>query len=53
MDITLDYGHDGLSVTLPPQAEATVIRKPAMALPDDASAEIDKALDQPIGAEPL
>ena len=53
MDITLDYGHDGLSVTLPPQAEATVIRKPAMALPEDASAEIDKALDQPIGAEPL
>ncbi len=53
MEITLDYGRDGLPVNLPAEAVPTIIRKPAMALPADPDAEIDAALDNPIGTEPL
>ena len=53
MDITLDYGRDGLRVTLPPEADETIIRKPSMHLPADPDTEIDNALDNPTGSEPL
>ena len=53
MDITLDYGHHGLTVTLPDHAQATIIRKPAMTLPESADAEIDRALAAPIGCDLL
>ena len=53
MDITLDYGRDGLQVTLPAEAVPTVIRKPAMDLLANPEAEIGAALDNPVGTEPL
>jgi nickel-dependent lactate racemase len=53
MDITLDYGHDGLKVTLPAEAQPVIIRKPAMTLPESAAAEIDRALSNPVGCDQL
>ncbi|MBX2856867.1 MAG: nickel-dependent lactate racemase [Rhodobacteraceae bacterium] len=52
--VELAYGRKGLSVDLPPEARATIIRKPtdhsAQAAPEAA---IDAALAAPIGAPPL
>ena len=53
MNLKLDYGRDGLAVTLPPEAQAVVIRKPELAVPGDPGAEIDAALDTPIGCGSL
>lgn len=53
MEIELDYGRDGLRVTLPPEAEPTIIRKPAMPVPGDQRAEVISAIDTPISAPPL
>ena len=50
MKIHLEYGRDGLDVDLPPEARATLIRKPAMDLPADPKGAIIAALDAPIGA---
>lgn len=53
MKIELEYGKTGLVVDLPPDAQATIISKPKMTLPDDPHAEIARALDNPINADPL
>lgn len=43
--ISLLYGRDGIDLTLPPDAEPTVIEKPPMPILDDPRAEIAAALD--------
>ncbi|MEM9140413.1 MAG: nickel-dependent lactate racemase [Pseudomonadota bacterium] len=48
MKIELDFGRDGLTLTLPEGARPTIIRKPAMDLPADPHAAIAAALDAPI-----
>ncbi|MEM9063517.1 MAG: nickel-dependent lactate racemase [Pseudomonadota bacterium] len=53
MEIELDYGHHGLRVSLPTEAEPTIIRKPAMPVPADQRAEVISAIDSPIGSAPL
>ncbi|MEM7268280.1 MAG: nickel-dependent lactate racemase [Pseudomonadota bacterium] len=53
MRIELEFGKEGLDVDLPEEARPTVIRKPAMALPHNPKAEIEAALDAPMGAPPL
>jgi nickel-dependent lactate racemase len=53
MQIQLAYGRDGLTVALPASARATVIRKPAMPLPDDAGAAVTRALDHPVDVPEL
>ncbi|MEM7211188.1 MAG: nickel-dependent lactate racemase [Pseudomonadota bacterium] len=53
MKIKLEYGRDGLEVTLPPEAQPVMIRKPGLAIPAESGAEIDNALDNPIGTDSL
>lgn len=53
MKIQLAYGHQGLDVTLPSRANATVIRKPEMAASADGMATIQQALQNPIGSKGL
>ena len=53
MQITLDYGRTPLTVELPPEARATIVRKPEMTLPVDPGAAIRAALDAPMGCAPL
>ncbi len=50
MKIHLEYGRSGLDVALPKNAKPSIIRKPAIDLPDDPNAAIRAALDRPIGA---
>jgi nickel-dependent lactate racemase len=53
MNLTLDYGRTGLSVTLPDRHVRHVLGlSPAPPL-DDPAAEIARALDVPTGTEPL
>ncbi|MDH3451824.1 MAG: nickel-dependent lactate racemase [Gammaproteobacteria bacterium] len=52
-DIELAYGTTGLRLTLPEQAEATVIRKQPLPVPGDAGSVIEQALANPIEAEAL
>ncbi|MDH3715819.1 MAG: lactate racemase domain-containing protein, partial [Gammaproteobacteria bacterium] len=52
-DIELAYGKTGLQLTLPDNAQATVIRKRPLPVPDDAHAVIEQALACPIEAQPL
>jgi len=47
---TLLYGKAHLPVTLPPEAQATVIRKHPLPLAADPAAAVRQALDQPIQA---
>ena len=53
MDITLDYGRDGLTFALPDGIDPVVIRKPAMATPTDQGAMIRAALDTSMGTPSL
>ena len=53
MKIELAYGHSGLSVELPGQADATIVRKPEIPRPADPRALIAQALDQPIACDGL
>ncbi len=53
MKIQLAFGHHGLDVTLPPGADATVVRKPAMDAPAESHELIRNALANPIGSESL
>ena len=53
MNITLNYGRDGLEVTLPDEADVTVIRKPPMPLVDQPTDAVIKALGDPVGTAPL
>ncbi len=53
MKIELAYGRVGLEVSLPETASPTIIRKPAMPIPDDANALVQKALANPVDAKPL
>ena len=53
MQIDLAYGRQGLSVSLPSKAAATIIRKPELAVADDAAGAIEAALAAPIGSRTL
>ena len=53
MDVSLEYGRGALDLTLPSNARPTIIRKPAMDLPDDPGAAIKAALAAPLGCAPL
>jgi nickel-dependent lactate racemase len=53
MKIDLSYGKSVLSVTLPPGARPTVIRKPSFPLPASAQGVIDAALAAPVGSATL
>lgn len=53
MKIQLAYGRQGLDITLPADAEPTVIRKPPMIISDDSSELVTLALQNPVGCEPL
>lgn len=50
MKIDLLYGRDGLELTLPQNANATVITKPAFPAPDSPETLISKALNAPVGS---
>jgi lactate racemase len=53
MNIDLDYGQGTLSVTLPPGAVPTVIRKGETPILADAQAAVSRALLEPVGCPPL
>jgi len=53
MQIRLNYGHDGLDVDLPDNADVTVIRKPEMPVSPDPTASVRSALDNPVGCDSL
>ena len=52
MKIDLRYGRGVLPLTLPDDADVTVVRKPVMPLLADPHAAIASALDQPVGTQP-
>jgi len=51
--VELAYGRDGLTVTLPDQAEVTVIRKKPLPKVSDPNGAVADALASPIGSPPL
>jgi nickel-dependent lactate racemase len=53
VNVTLNYGRDGLEVTLPDNADVTVIRKPPMPLLDQPTDAVIRALGSPVGTAPL
>ncbi len=53
MNIELAYGHSGITLEIPDDVTATVIRKTPLPVPDDPAAVIERALDNPVGAPPL
>jgi lactate racemase len=53
MQVDLRFGRGTLPVTLPEEAEATVIRKPAMPLLKAPQEAVREALRQPVGSPPL
>ena len=53
MKIRLKYGRGELPVEVPPDVDATVIRKPPMPVIDDPQSEVLSALTSPIGCPPL
>lgn len=53
MQIDLRYGRGSMPLTLPDDADVTVIRKPPMPLLDDEAASVEQALDDPVGVKPL
>ncbi|OED40735.1 hypothetical protein AB833_11830 [Chromatiales bacterium (ex Bugula neritina AB1)] len=53
MKIDLAFGHNGLTVDLPPAAKATVIRKPEQVINAEAQQIINDALANPIGCKTL
>ena len=48
--VELEFGRQGLEVVLPENARPRIIRKPAIAVPDDPHAVIDKALAEPVAS---
>ncbi|WP_218918089.1 lactate racemase domain-containing protein [Falsihalocynthiibacter arcticus] len=50
MKIDLLYGREGLELTLPEGAKATVITKPAFPTPDSPENLIANALSNPVGS---
>ena len=53
MKIELAFGHSGIEVDLPSEANPTVLRKPAMTVPGAADEIISHALAHPIGSQNL
>ena len=53
MRIHLKYGRGDLPVEIPPDVDATVIRKPPMPVVDDPASEIAKAFASPLGCPSL
>ena len=53
MNVTLNYGCDGLEVALPDDADVTVIHKPSMPQVGQATNAVLNALHNPVGAPPL
>jgi lactate racemase len=53
MKIDMRYGRGVLPLTLPDDADVTVVRKPVMPLLADTEAAVATALDQPVGTPPL
>jgi nickel-dependent lactate racemase len=53
MEVDLLYGRDGLTISLPDGAEATVVRKPDMPVLEDPAPAVADAFDRPFGTEPL
>ncbi len=53
MEIELAYGRSGLRFRVPDQAEPTIIRKVPLPVPQDASAVIEAALENPLGSKTL
>ncbi len=46
MHIRLNYGHDGLNVKMPAQAQVEIIRKPEMPILEDPRRAVEDALDK-------
>ena len=53
MKVDLLYGRNGITVDLPPEARATVIRKHPMTPLADPLAEVKKAIATPVQSDPL
>lgn len=53
MNVELAFGHGGLSVDLPEDVQATVIRKPALVPPAAANDLISASLANPVGIDPI
>ncbi|MGA6926401.1 MAG: nickel-dependent lactate racemase, partial [Desulfosarcina sp.] len=53
MQVRMNYGRQGLALTLPDDWKATVIRKKVMPWIQDASVAIAQALGNPVGSPPL
>lgn len=53
MDAELSYGKTGFTLRLPPDSNATILRKPTMPLPADPDQEIARAIANPLGASCL
>lgn len=53
MRVELSYGRGTLPVALPPQANVTVIRKPAMPVLPDPAGAVEAALAAPVGSDRL
>ncbi len=53
MKVEMAYGHAGLAVDLPPGAQGSVIRKPALEPAASASDLVGNALGNPVAADPL
>ena len=52
MIVELRYGRGGLPVTLPPECQVTVVRKPAVPVLADAPAAVAEAIVHPVEAPP-
>lgn len=53
MQIDLRYGRGSMPLTLPDDVDVTVVRKPPMPLLEDEAASVERALDEPVGVQPL
>ncbi len=53
MNLELRYGRSVLPLTLPPQAQATIIRKPPMPVLSDPTSAIRRAFEQPVACASL
>lgn len=53
MQVTMNYGRDGLALNLPDHWEVTVINKKPMPLLADPAAAVQDALEQPVGCASL
>lgn len=53
MKVELAYGRNGLSVELPEQADATIVRKPDIPVDGDATELLNQALAEPVASPTL